>query len=116
MVTLNLAYTTAINPPDGPGPVLSEAQIWAGLQLKVRDAPAFVPAISSCTVLEDREAADGVVVREIVFASAPDKITKETCRLFGPSRVRASLVLLVSLVCAFGGPFTFLALVKSCEN
>ncbi|CAN9438264.1 unnamed protein product [Alternaria alternata] len=47
MVNINIAYTSRINPA-GATPVLNEAQIWAGLQRKIRFAQEFVPVIESC--------------------------------------------------------------------
>lgn len=91
MVTINVAYTTAINPANKADdvPTLTRSQVWAGLQRKVRHAEEFVSAITKCTVLEDREAQDGVVVREAVFRSAPHDKVKEVCRLYEPSKVRS---------------------------
>ncbi|KAI5864868.1 DUF1857-domain-containing protein [Durotheca rogersii] len=107
MVTLNLAYTAPINPP-GALPVLTGAQVWAGLERKVHRAHEFVPAIGSCTVLSS--SADNVVLREIRFvagarpgsgspdpdpaaaaAGAPPALdpvpVRERCHLFPPCRV-----------------------------
>lgn len=63
MVTYYLAYTAPINPPNTT-PVLTVPQVWQGLQRKIRFAQEFVSAITSCTVLEDK---DGVVTREVTF-------------------------------------------------
>lgn len=63
MVKLYLAHTTPINPPNAT-PVLTHAQVWAGLQRKIRFAQEFVPIIDSCTVVSD---ANGVVERDVVF-------------------------------------------------
>lgn len=63
MLLLNLAYTSKINPA-GATPVLTRAQVWKGLQRKIRYAQEFVPVIESCTVLEDK---DGIVKREVKF-------------------------------------------------
>ena len=86
MVTINLSYTSKIN-PSGSTPQLTSEQIWAGLQRKIRFAQEFVPAIQSCDVLS--EDADGVVTREVVFkkgAGAKDR-AKEVARSFWPSWV-----------------------------
>jgi hypothetical protein len=85
MVTLHLSYTSRINPA-GASPVLTEAQVWAGLQRKIRFAQEFVPVIESCSVLSD---ADGVVVREVRFkeGAGPKARAKETVRSFWPSWV-----------------------------
>ncbi|KAK6850661.1 hypothetical protein PG987_000295 [Apiospora arundinis] len=95
MVTINLAYTSPINPPSGPGPTLTPSQIWAGLQRKVRAAHEFVPLITSCTVLSESAppsskhsaTANTTVVREVVFRSQPDKPVREECVHYPPSRV-----------------------------
>jgi len=63
MVTYYLAYTAPINPPNTT-PVLTVPQVWQGLQRKIRFAQEFVSAITSCTVLEDK---DGVVTRAVTF-------------------------------------------------
>jgi hypothetical protein len=63
MVNINLAYTSPIN-PSGASPILTQPQIWAGLQRKIRFAQEFVPVIESCEVLEEDE--QGVVTREVV--------------------------------------------------
>jgi hypothetical protein len=85
MVTLHLAYTSAINPA-GATPVLTESQVWAGLQRKIRFAQEFVPVIASCDVLEEK---DGVVTREVVFKPGvgPKERAKEVVRSFWPSWV-----------------------------
>ncbi|KAH7085100.1 hypothetical protein BKA63DRAFT_559750 [Paraphoma chrysanthemicola] len=85
MVKLYLAYTAPINPPNA-SPVLTEPQIWAGLQHKIRFAQDFVPIIESCTVLSDE---NGVVVRDVKFkdGAGPISRAKETVRSFWPSWV-----------------------------
>jgi hypothetical protein len=60
---VNLAYTSKINPP-GATPVLTRAQVWAGLQRKIRFAQEFVPIIDGCEVLKDDS---GVVERIVKF-------------------------------------------------
>ncbi|TKA81850.1 hypothetical protein B0A49_01080 [Cryomyces minteri] len=68
MVTLNLAYTAPINPTSA-SPVLTSPQLWAGLQRKIRHAQEFVPAIVSCTVLDEQKEDNGsvTVTREVQF-------------------------------------------------
>ena len=85
MVKIHLAYTSRINPP-GSSPLLTQAQVWSGLQRKIRYAQEFVPIILSCDVLEDK---DGVVTREVKFAegAGPKPKAKEVCRGFWPSWV-----------------------------
>lgn len=59
----HLAYTSRINAP-GVTPVLTKAQVWAGLQHKIRNAHEFVPFFEACRVLEE---VDGVVTREVTL-------------------------------------------------
>lgn len=63
MVNINLSRTAPIN-PTGATPVLTRAQVWAGLQRKIRFAHEFVPVIESCEVLKDDS---GVVERVVKF-------------------------------------------------
>ncbi|GAA5858870.1 hypothetical protein JCM1840_006596 [Sporobolomyces johnsonii] len=48
----SIAATRPVNPP-GASPLISEAQLWAGLEFKARNPQAFVPMITSCRVVED---------------------------------------------------------------
>ncbi|KAI1490716.1 hypothetical protein F5X96DRAFT_669411 [Biscogniauxia mediterranea] len=101
MVTINLAYTAPVNPA-GASPALTQSQVWAGLQLKVRRAQDFVPVIEACVVLsEDREPGTGNarVVREVRFANKDKdkdgkgeekegrRTVRETCVHYAPCRV-----------------------------
>ncbi|KJA17585.1 hypothetical protein HYPSUDRAFT_46207 [Hypholoma sublateritium FD-334 SS-4] len=52
MSKLSFASSRLVNPP-GIEPVITEAQLWAGLQRKVRFPTEFVPAITSCEVISD---------------------------------------------------------------
>lgn len=81
MVKLHLAHTSPINPPSAT-PVLTQTQVWAGLQRKIRYAQEFVPVIASCDVLEDK---DGVVTREVVFKPGvgPKERAREVVTGFG---------------------------------
>jgi hypothetical protein len=90
MVAIYCAYTQQINPV-GVTPVLTRAQVWKGLQRKVRKAQDFVPIINDCKVLEDK---DDVVIREAKFIPGPDvipgqggKIIREVCKLYEPVKV-----------------------------
>jgi len=97
MVVFNLGYTAPINRPD-QYPVLTASQVWAGLQLKVRDAALFVPIIQDCKVVSDNAKSDEsgdmtTVVRYITFRpgsgdGGPDgEAVKEICNEFAPCRV-----------------------------
>ncbi|KAI4630490.1 hypothetical protein J4E80_001426 [Alternaria sp. BMP 0032] len=85
MVNFNIAYTSRINPA-GATPVLNQAQIWAGLQRKIRFAQEFVPVIESCDVLEEK---DDVVTRDVTFKKGmgPKDQAKEVVRSYWPSWV-----------------------------
>lgn len=85
MVKLHLSYTSKINPA-GATPVLNQAQIWAGLQRKIRFAQEFVPVIESCDVLEDK---DGIVTRVVKFkpGAGPKDKAREVVRGYWPSWV-----------------------------
>jgi hypothetical protein len=97
MVNFNIAHTSRINPA-GASPILTQSQIWAGLQRKIRFAQEFVPVIESCTVLE--ESADGVVTRDVVFKKGmgPKDTAREVVRGYWPCWVS----------CCYGGFFLFL--------
>ncbi|KAI1378561.1 DUF1857-domain-containing protein [Hypoxylon crocopeplum] len=93
MVTLNLAYTAPIN-PSGATPTLTPAQVWAGLQRKVRRAQDFVPIIEACTVVSEETVANTgnlKVVREVRFAAGSEPaggaLVREACIHLAPCRV-----------------------------
>ncbi|KAJ6529157.1 DUF1857-domain-containing protein [Mycena vulgaris] len=67
------AVTRPVNPP-GAEPVITEEQLWKGLEYKARNPAAFVPMISSCKVTID----DGKkLVREVTFANSPQIVTED---------------------------------------
>jgi len=90
MVNFNLAYSAPVNPA-GSSPVVSLAQLWKGMERKVRHGDEFVPAILSCDV--EKENTDGTeIVRRVVFKQGHGmrpEVT-ERCVLKQPSRVRLS--------------------------
>lgn len=93
MVSFNLAYTAPINPPD-VSPTLTPAQVWKGLERKVRHAQEFVPLITACKVTgEDRSPKLGypVVNREVQFTgqgpNGDGTPVREICTLLAPARV-----------------------------
>ncbi|KAF2872439.1 hypothetical protein BDV95DRAFT_569734 [Massariosphaeria phaeospora] len=85
MVHLNLAHTEPINPA-GTSITLTGAQIWTGLQRKIRFAQEFVPVIESCEVESDE---GGVVIRRISIRPGvgPKSEARETVRCYWPSWV-----------------------------
>ncbi|CAK7563597.1 MAG: hypothetical protein SEPTF4163_001467 [Sporothrix epigloea] len=86
MTTIRLAHTVPVNPV-GVTPVLTEAQVFAGFQRKIRRPQDFVPAIAECKVLSDEA---GVVKREVHFkqmgGNHPHKAS-EVCTELPPHRV-----------------------------
>jgi len=53
--------------PNGALPVLTEAQVWRGLEIKARNPQSFVPAITSNNIVSD----DGQkIVRSVRFGEA----------------------------------------------
>ena len=86
MVTINVAYTQTVN-PSGASPIITRAQLWAAMEMKVREAHKFVPVFSDCKVLEEY---DNVIVRETTLKpmeGRPGKTQKETCKLYKPVKV-----------------------------
>jgi hypothetical protein len=84
----NLAYTAPINPP-GATPVLTQSQVWAGLERKIRAGQDFVGgAILSTDVLNESYDSKNrpVTTREIVFAEGNRKV-KEECIAYEPNKV-----------------------------
>ena len=84
----NLAFTASINPPSAE-PKLTIAQIWRGLELKIRAGQDFVGgAILSTDVITESQDEQGrpVTVREIIFRDG-NKRVRETCIAFEPTKV-----------------------------
>lgn len=77
MVTINCAYTEAINPP-GSSPTLTRSQVWKGLQRKIRHAQDFVPVIENTEVLEEKE---NEVTRLAYFKGKKEGV-KEVCKSY----------------------------------
>ncbi|CAG1978160.1 unnamed protein product [Fusarium graminearum] len=91
MFIINLAFTAPIN-PSGISPVLTEAQVWKGLQRKVRKAHEFVAPIIKCEVISEEETETGTkVTRQVTFAEGArgdtDAVVKEIVHEFAPTRV-----------------------------
>jgi Domain of unknown function (DUF1857) len=91
----HIAFTAPINPP-GATPVLTRAQVWSALQLKIRSAETFVPkAIESTTVISeevDPDSGNPVTVRDVVFVAGffegRGKTTvRERCVAYEPAKV-----------------------------
>ncbi|KAF2847992.1 DUF1857-domain-containing protein [Plenodomus tracheiphilus IPT5] len=100
MVHIHLSHTSPINPPSA-SPILTQPQVWAGLQRKIRFAQEFVPVIETCEVLsettedDDDDVGKGgqgggtVVTREVKFkeGAGPKDRAREVVRGFWPSWV-----------------------------
>ncbi|RZT10148.1 protein of unknown function [Duganella sp. CF402] len=70
-------------------PLLSRAQVWAGLQRKARNGVPFIPSMTRCEIIEDTEtglirdvAIRGEIARERVTFYPPKKTV--FARLSGP--------------------------------
>lgn len=84
----NIAYTAPINPPSA-SPVLTYAQIWQGLELKIRAGQDFVGgAIVSTDVISTSQTEHGnpITVREVVFRDGNRRVQEE-CIAFKPMKV-----------------------------
>ncbi|KAJ6608279.1 hypothetical protein B0H10DRAFT_2068262 [Mycena sp. CBHHK59/15] len=73
MATYAFAASRPVN-PSGAEPVITEEQLWKGLEYKARNPMAFVPMISSCKVTSDE---GKKLVREVTFAGGPDVVVEE---------------------------------------
>ncbi len=73
--------TVAVNPP-GASPVLTHAQLWEGLLLKVEDPVSFVSGMEASRILGRRD--DGLV-REVVVRG---RIFKELITFTEPVQIR----------------------------
>ncbi|KAJ7227621.1 DUF1857-domain-containing protein [Mycena rebaudengoi] len=83
MDTCAFAATRVVNPP-GVEPIITEEQLWKGLELKARNPKAFVPMIISSVVTSE----DGKnAVREVKFKYAPDVVVSETIEPHEPTVV-----------------------------
>ena len=75
----NLAYTAAINPPSAE-PKLTIAQIWRGLELKIRAGQDFVGgAILSTDVISEKHDGEGrpITVREVIFRDGNRRVRED---------------------------------------
>lgn len=63
MVRVLQSQTFPINPP-GAEPVLSIEQFWEVIKIKCRSPQLFIPAMASCSVLEENEKG---LSREVIF-------------------------------------------------
>lgn len=72
-----ISYTGLINPPSAT-PVLTRAQVWSGLEIKVTAAQDFVGAIISTDVVSTSEDQHGrkVTQREVVFKEGNRRVSE----------------------------------------
>lgn len=95
MIVLNVAYSEPVNCSDSLTPILTQEQVWKGLEMKARQPQDFIPSFDDSRVIEDRD--DGsYIVREAHVASdlrespMAGRWTREECRLYKPIMVRGS--------------------------
>ena len=87
MVVIIVSQTFPINPP-GSEPVLSIEQVWEVLKIKCHTPQLFIPAIASCTILEENEKG---LSREIVLREGmgpPGGDITEDLTFFKPWKVQ----------------------------
>lgn len=86
--TNNLAFTVTVN-PQGATPILTRAQLWAGLLLKIREAETFVrQAIQSTKVLSEETDNKGnlVVTRDVLFR-VDQRMVREVVTVYDDCRI-----------------------------
>jgi len=84
----HIAFTAPINPA-GATPVLTYAQVWKGLEMKIRAGQLFVGgAIVSTDIISETTWHHGepVTVREVVFKDGERRV-REECIAFEPMKV-----------------------------
>ncbi|KAJ7487884.1 DUF1857-domain-containing protein [Mycena latifolia] len=72
-MTYAFAVTRPVNPP-GVEPVLTEEQLWKGLEYKARNPAAFVPMISSSNTTFDE---GKKLARELILGNSTDIVKEE---------------------------------------
>lgn len=72
MVNINVVYTQIVN-LSGASPVITLAQLWAAMEMRVREPHEFVPVFSDCKVLEEYE---NMIVREKILKSMKERPEK----------------------------------------
>lgn len=86
--TNNIAVTAIVNPL-GATPLLTRAQLWAGLLLKIRSAEIFVPQAIQSTKVVSEETDDDVnlvVTRDVVFR-ADQRTVREVVTAWDDCRI-----------------------------
>ena len=89
MPPVNYASFTAPINPSGASPVLTRAQIWACLEIKITSGETFVGAAITNTAVLKTGTTDGgqkYTDREVTFAEGNRKV-KEHCIAFSPMKV-----------------------------
>ena len=86
----HVAFTAPVN-PTGASPVLTRAQIWSGLEKKIRAGQDFVGGAITTTDVVKEYRTDRtdlpVTVREVVFKDPSMGKVEETCIAFYPMKV-----------------------------
>ena len=86
--TLHVAFTAPVN-PSGSSPTITRAQLWAGLERKVRHAQDFVPVFTDTKVLKE----EGNVITRRAFIKdgamphVKERYLEEVCTLYAPTKV-----------------------------
>jgi Domain of unknown function (DUF1857) len=76
-----LSHAIFVN-PEGEEPVLTQEQVWRGLEMKAENALPFVPGMTKCEVVERGE---GMLLRDVTFAGTSHR---EKVLLHAPVQVQ----------------------------
>jgi len=86
--TIHNAFTAPVN-PSGSNPLITHAQLWKGLEHKVRHAQDLVPVFTDCRVLKE----EGNVITRRAFLKdgamdhVKERFLEEVCTLYAPTKV-----------------------------
>jgi len=86
--TIHIAFTAPVN-PSGVSPTITHAQLWAGLERKVRHAQLFVPVFTDCQVLkeEGNVITRRAIIKEGMMDHVKEGYVEEVCTLHAPTKV-----------------------------
>ncbi|EIN05083.1 hypothetical protein PUNSTDRAFT_146010 [Punctularia strigosozonata HHB-11173 SS5] len=84
-VVKSISATRPVNPP-GCSTVLTEAQLWAGLEIKIRDPTTFVETVTYCELAEDH---GDQIVRKVKFGNDPELVS-EPCWFYPNTMARGT--------------------------
>ncbi|GAA6053151.1 hypothetical protein JCM3770_002878 [Rhodotorula araucariae] len=71
---VSFAATRPVNPAGAASPVISAAQLWAGLEYKARNPERFVPQITACRIVHQDE---GKLTRIVRFGDSSPEMKEE---------------------------------------